>query len=1089
MFYLELVQNVGLLVSLVVIHGQIIRRWNRYTLGCQVFSGFLFGCVALVGMMTPVHLLPGLIFDGRSITLSVAGLFGGPVTAAIAAIMSAAYRLWLGGPGMIMGVSVIVESAGLGVAFYYLRRRHPEFTRNLYLFGFGLLVHLGMLSLTLTLPREAMLDTLEHIATPVLLIYPAATLLICLLFLDQESRVAAEQAVRESEERYRAVFNNAAIGIDTLAPDGKFSQVNSALSEMLGYTEDELKKLTFEEITHPDDRKISKQKLESLMIGERDSYRLEKRYLRKDGEIVWGDLSTSSIKDANGNHIGTIGVIADITQRKKVLESLRNSEDFLNSIIDQSPNSMWISDDQGALLRCNKALRDLMQISDDEVVGKYNIFEDNILEKQGFLPLVRSVFEQGSTVRFQIKYDSSQLRNISVVRNASTFLDVTVFPIRDHHGKISNAVIQHTDISERKRAEEALQGSEKFLEQVVENIPDMIFVKDAENLSFVKFNKAGEELLGYSREDLIGKSDYDFFPPSQAEFFIAKDREVLRNGKVVEIPEEEIDTSFKGKRTLHTKKIPILGADGNPRFLLGISEDITERKQSEEKNIRLATIVDSSDDAIIGNTLDGIMTSWNKGAEIIFGYKEHEVIGKSILILAPNDRQYEPERFLNQIKVGRSVKNVETIRQRKDGANIPVSLTVSPIIDEKGGVVGASAIARDISDRVKAEQQREALQSQFFQAQKMEAVGILAGGVAHDFNNLLQAVIGYSELLLDQKKPGDPELEDIQRIYDSGKRGADLVKSLLMFSRKVQPELRPIDLNHEIAQVRKLLSHSIPKNIKIDLRLSDALERILADPSQTGQVIMNLAINARDAMPDGGTLTIETANVELDKAYCAIDPELSPGAYVLLAVSDTGQGMDKETLSHIFEPFFTTKEKGKGTGLGLATVYGIVKQHNGRITCYSEIEHGTTFEIYLPAIQTDKAPETQTEAGPIQRGTETILLVDDEETIRNLVTRLLNKFGYKVVTANDGKEALEIYQRECNSISLIILDLIMPVMDGKKCLAEILRVNPNAKVVLASGHSESGLASGATAGAMGFVKKPYDMWQLLTRIRDILDAE
>ncbi len=454
------------------------------------------------------------------------------------------------------------------------------------------------------------------------------------------------------------------------------------------------------------------------------------------------------------------------------------------------------------------------------------------------------------------------------------------------------------------------------------------------------------------------------------------------------------------------------------------------------------------------------MTSWNKGAEIIFGYKEHEVIGKSISILAPNDRQYEPERLLNQIKVGRSVKNVETIRQRKDGANIPVSLTVSPIIDENGGVVGASAIARDISDRVKAEQQREALQSQFFQAQKMEAVGILAGGVAHDFNNLLQAVIGYSELLLDQKKPGDPELEDIQRIYDSGKRGADLVKSLLMFSRKVQPELRPIDLNHEIAQVRKLLSHSIPKNIKIDLRLSDALERILADPSQTGQVIMNLAINARDAMPDGGTLTIETANVELDKAYCAIDPELSPGAYVLLAVSDTGQGMDKETLSHIFEPFFTTKEKGKGTGLGLATVYGIVKQHNGRITCYSEIEHGTTFEIYLPAIQADKAPETQTEAGPIQRGTETILLVDDEETIRNLGTRLLNKFGYKVVTANDGKEALEIYQRECNSISLIILDLIMPVMDGKKCLAEILRVNPNAKVVLASGHSESGLASG-----------------------------
>ena len=268
--------------------------------------------------------------------------------------------------------------------------------------------------------------------------------------------------------------------------------------------------------------------------------------------------------------------------------------------------------------------------------------------------------------------------------------------------------------------------------------------------------------------------------------------------------------------------------------------------------------------------------------------------------------------------------------------------------------------------------------------------------------------------------------------------------------------------------MQKLLSHSIPKTIKIDLRLSEALEFVLADPSQTGQVIMNLAINARDAMPDGGTLTIETANVELDKAYCAIDPELSPGAYVLITVSDTGQGMDEETLSHVFEPFFTTKEKGKGTGLGLATVYGIVKQHNGHITCYSELEHGTTFEIYLPAIQTDKAPGAYTEAGPIQGGTETILLVDDEEAIRGLGTRLLNKFGYKVVTANDGKEALEIYQRDGNSISLIILDLIMPVMDGKKCLAEILRVNPNARVVLASGHSESGLAEWRHDQGKGF---------------------
>ncbi len=311
-----------------------------------------------------------------------------------------------------------------------------------------------------------------------------------------------------------------------------------------------------------------------------------------------------------------------------------------------------------------------------------------------------------------------------------------------------------------------------------------------------------------------------------------------------------------------------------------------------------------------------------------------------------------------------------------------------------------------------------------------------------------------------------------------------------MFSRKVQPEFRPVDLNNEIVQVQKLLSHSIPKTIKIDLRLSGALETVLADPSQVGQVIMNLGVNARDSMPDGGTLTIETANVELDKDYCAVHLEVKPGPYALLTVSDSGHGMDKQTLTHIFEPFFTTKEVGKGTGLGLATVYGIVKQHGGHITTYSEPGLGTTFKIYLPAIQTDKKSETQTEEVIIQGGTETILLVDDEQSLRELGSRLLNEYGYRVMTASNGKEALELYQREGASISLIILDLVMPEMDGRKCLAEVLRVNPKARVVLASGYSEGGPGSGAmTGGAKGFVHKPYNMRQLLTTIREILDSD
>ncbi|MDR3605452.1 MAG: response regulator, partial [Syntrophaceae bacterium] len=362
--------------------------------------------------------------------------------------------------------------------------------------------------------------------------------------------------------------------------------------------------------------------------------------------------------------------------------------------------------------------------------------------------------------------------------------------------------------------------------------------------------------------------------------------------------------------------------------------------------------------------------------------------------------------------------------------------------------------------------------------------------IAHDFNNLLQVVLGYSELILQHKKAEDPDYADLQKICQAGKRGADLVKSLLTFSRKVETKYVPVDLNQEITSIRSLLSRTIPKTIRIDLHLSGALESIHGDSSQIGQVLMNLGVNARDAMPDGGILTIETENIQLDEEYCSAHLDAKSGSYVLLTVSDTGKGMDKKTLSHIFEPFFTTKETGKGTGLGLATVYGIVKQHDGHIMCYSELGHGTTFKIYLPAIQRERDLQAPTFETVIPGGTETVLLVDDEDLLRELGARILNQYGYHVITASNGKEALEIYQSHGGSISLVILDLIMPEMDGRQCIAEILRIDPNVKVVIASGYSEGEPTSRATeGGAKGFVQKPYNVRQLLQTVREILDKD
>ncbi len=386
--------------------------------------------------------------------------------------------------------------------------------------------------------------------------------------------------------------------------------------------------------------------------------------------------------------------------------------------------------------------------------------------------------------------------------------------------------------------------------------------------------------------------------------------------------------------------------------------------------------------------------------------------------------------------------------------------------------------------------ERKQLQAQLQQAQKMEAIGTLAGGIAHDFNNLLQAILGYTQMLLFDRKKGDPGFTDLKGIEKAGVRASELTQQLLTFSRKVESQLRPVDLNQEIIQVERLLKRTIPKMIDIELNLNDTLKIINADPNQMEQVLMNLAVNARDAMPDGGKLIIGTDNVVLKEKFCRFHIGAVPGTYVMLTVSDTGHGMHRDIVEHIFEPFYTTKEIGKGTGLGLAMVYGIVKSHSGYIICDSDVGSGTTFKIYLPIIEeaTDEDLGDEPEAIP-EGGTETILLVDDESYIRDLGKKMLTRFGYTVLTAVDGESALALYREKRAHISLVILDLSMPGMGGERCLEELLRADPGAKVVIASGYAaDEPKVKVMKTGACGFVGKPYDMKKLLEVIREVIDT-
>jgi len=521
----------------------------------------------------------------------------------------------------------------------------------------------------------------------------------------------------------------------------------------------------------------------------------------------------------------------------------------------------------------------------------------------------------------------------------------------------------------RKRAERELQESKKLIEAVVENVPLMVFLKDADDLRFVVFNRAGEDLLGYDCKDLLGKSDLDLFPPEQAAHFMAKDREVLAEGVPLDIPEEPIQTAKKGTRLLHTRKVCIKGSDGLTKYLLGISEDITERKQAEQK--------------------------------------------------------------------------------------------------------------------------RENLEDQLRASQKMEAIGSLAGGVAHDFNNLLSVILSYIGFAMESVPKGDPLLADLIEVKNAGERAAVLTRQLLAFSRKQVLQPSVLDVNGVAAGLEKMLRRILGEDIDLVQVLEPELGRVMADQGQIEQVLMNLVVNARDAMPMGGKLTIETANVELDEEWVSRHVGLKAGSYVQISVSDTGCGMDEPTSARIFEPFFTTKEKGKGTGLGLSMVYGIVQQSDGSILVYSEPGRGTTFRIYLPrdhSTGTKPASVSQVLARRAT-GTETVLVVEDEEALRKVILRALVAAGYTVMMANDGDEALQVCERHTGELHLVLTDVVMPRMSGNELARRLAEKRPTTRVLYMSGYTENAISHhGILDEGTHFLAKPFSVTGLLQKVREVLDT-
>jgi PAS domain S-box-containing protein len=659
----------------------------------------------------------------------------------------------------------------------------------------------------------------------------------------------------------------------------------------------------------------------------------------------------------------------------------------------------------------------------------------------------------------------------------------------------------------------------RWCRRVLDALPAAVYATDAVG-RITYYNQAAADLAG--RRPELGKDEWcvtwrlyspDGTPMPHDQSPMAM---VLRENRPIRDVEAILERPDGTRVPFRAYPTPLRDASGTLVGAVNMLVDITERQAAESARAYLVAIVGSSDDAIIGNDLNGIIKSWNRGAETVFGYEAEEMIGRPITLLFPPGRLHEEDVTQDQIRQGERVDNFETVRRRKDGREIDISVTISPVRDATGQLIGVSRIARDITEKKRGEaalrdlnenlerrviertrelaeamerersqaKEREAAEAKFRQAQKLEAVGQLASGIAHDFNNLLTAILGNLELL-DVRLADERLRKLVQAAIRSARRGAMLNEQMLAFSRKQQLAPTSVDLNAVVTGIEDMLRRTLGGTVEVTTGLAADLWPALVDPNQLELVILNLAINARDAMPFGGRVLIETRNIKASQLDKSVD--LAPGDYVLVSVADTGEGMSEEVLVRACEPFYTTKEPGKGTGLGLAQVYGLARQSGGGLRINSVVGQGTTVEVYLPRslAQAEAATERWNGKRPHARGSRaTVLVVDDQEDVREVTVAHLEALGYQVIQAASGRTALDLLGGHCAGIDVLMADYAMPRMSGIELARAVRATRPDLPVVIATGYV-------ATTGFDGIenatlLKKPYRMNELGTTVESAL---